>query len=320
MNPTNDRYAFIVEPEDAGTRIDAYLVGALPQLSRTRIQTLLKSEAILLNQKPVKASHKLEADDEISCHIPEPQLLEVMPEDLPINIVYEDSDILIINKAQGMVVHPAPGCAQGTLVNALLYHCKDLSGINGVLRPGIVHRLDKDTTGLLVVAKNDAAHHALAEQIQNRTMKREYIAFLHGIIGEPAGIIDVPIGRDPRDRQRMAVVADGRPSVTHYKVLDRLEQYTTVLCSLETGRTHQIRVHMAYLGYPVAGDPKYGRRKENISWPGQALHAWHLHLTHPSSGEAMDFHADLPPFYRQVLVDNQAKNALELLDGKLTLS
>lgn len=317
MNEKGQTYQLVVEPEWEGSRIDAFLVAALPQLSRTRIQGLLKAGQILLNQKAVKPSQKLETDDEIFCLIPEPSLLQVEAQPMDLDIIYEDADILIVNKPQGLVVHPAPGSQEGTLVNGLLYHCKDLSGINGVLRPGIVHRLDKDTSGLLVVAKNDEAHRCLAEQIQERTMKREYIALVHGVVGESAGIVEVPIGRDPKDRQRMAAVPDGRRAETHYRVIDRLEAYSTLLCSLQTGRTHQIRVHMSYLGYPVAGDPKYGRRKESIAWPGQALHAWHLHLIHPRLRTEMDFYADLPGFFKEVLVAMEAKNTIELIEASL---
>jgi 23S rRNA pseudouridine1911/1915/1917 synthase len=317
MTFTKPDHEFVVEATDAGLRADAFLAKVLPDLSRTRIQTLLKNGSILINRAPAKPSAKLEAGDLIQCGIPEPETLQVKAESMDLDCIYEDSDILVINKPQGVVVHPAAGNREGTLVSGLLHHCEDLSGINGVMRPGIVHRLDKDTSGLLVVAKNDLAHHSLAAQIQDRSMKREYIALVHGIVGESAGIVDVPIGRDPKDRQRMAGVEGGKPAVTHYRVLDRVGQQTVLLCSLETGRTHQIRVHMAYLGYPVAGDPKYGRRKELLPWTGQALHAWHLHLRHPRSGKDMDFYAPPPPFFLKVLSDLGAENTLKLLKSQI---
>jgi len=317
MTQDNPEYEFIVEIEDAGMRVDAFLADTLPQFSRTRIQSLLKSGDIQINQQLVKSSSKLEAGDVILCSIPEPEILQVQAEAMDLDIIYEDSDILVINKPQGLVVHPAVGNREGTMVSGLLYHCKDLSGINGVMRPGIVHRLDKDTSGLLVVAKNDLAHQSLAAQIQDRSMKREYIALVHGIVGEAAGLVDVPIGRDPRDRQKMAGIEDGRQAITHYRVLDRLDTQTVLLCSLETGRTHQIRVHMTYLGYPVVGDPKYGRRKETLNWPGQALHAWHLHLIHPRTGEPMDFYVEPPAFFRQVLETIGAENTLAMVKSQL---
>ena len=317
MTQNKPDHEFTIDENEAGQRADAYLVKAMPDLSRTRIQNLLKNGDILINQIPAKSSMKLEAGDVIRCIIPEPETLQVKAESMDLDYVYEDSDILVINKAQGVVVHPAAGNREGTLVGGLLHHCEDLSGINGIMRPGIVHRLDKDTSGLLVVAKNDLAHHALAAQIQNRSMKRDYIALVHGIVGESAGIVDVPIGRDPKDRQRMAGIENGKPAVTHYRVLDRSGQQTVLLCSLETGRTHQIRVHMAYLGYPVVGDPKYGRRKEALIWPGQALHAWHLHLLHPRTGEALDFYAEPPAFFLGVLKNIGADNTLAMLQGKL---
>ncbi len=307
---------FKITKEEEGARLDVFLTAALPEISRSRIQSLIKEGQVLVNAGAAKAGRKLEAGDEVVCRIPEPAELAALPQPMELDIVYEDGDIIVINKPQGLVVHPAPGSRDMTLVNGLLYHCQDLSGINGVLRPGIVHRLDKDTSGLLVAAKNDKAHQALAEQLQERTMKRQYIALVHGMMAEPMGLVDAPIGRDPKDRQRMAVVAGGKEAVTEYRVLDRLAEYTSVLCSLRTGRTHQIRVHMAYLGHPVAGDPKYGRRKEPLDWPGQALHAWRLSLVHPVKGEAMEFYAPLPGYFAQRLKELGGENTLELAERK----
>lgn len=312
---THHQHSLTVPLEGAGQRLDAYLATELEPMSRSRIQQLIKEGQVLVNGLPVKASYKLEADDELECQVPEPEVLKVEPEEMDLDIAYEDEAIIVINKPQGLVVHPCAGTKTSTLVHGLMHHCQDLSGINGILRPGIVHRLDKDTSGLLVVAKHDQAHQSLARQIQDRTMKREYLALVHGQTSASQGLIDVPLGRDPRDRQKMAALASGKEARTHYELLEHLENYTSVLCRLETGRTHQIRVHMAYLGHPVAGDPKYGRRKESLDWPGQALHAWHLHLLHPIEGTPMDFYAPLPPFYRKVMEDLGAEKTLALLDA-----
>jgi len=309
---SEDIRKFIVDDEE-GTRLDMFLTTACADLSRSRIQALIKSGEILVNDKQAKPGYKVCCDDEIVCLIPAAVEMSVKPEEMDLNIVYEDKDIIVINKPRGLVVHPAPGSNDSTLVNGLLYHCTDLSGINGVLRPGIVHRLDKDTSGLLVCAKNDNAHNYLANQLLDKTMNRKYIALVHGIIQEPAGLIDAPIGRDPKDRQKMAVVAGQRKAVTEYKVLDRLDGFTVVECSLQTGRTHQIRVHMAYLGYPVVGDQKYGRRKEKLPINTQALHAWHLTLNHPSDGKPRDFYATLPDYFEEILKDLGATNTLELM-------
>ena len=304
---------FKIEDEEEGVRLDVFLANALPEVSRSRVQSLIKGGEVKVNGNGVKAGFKLAVGDEVVCRVPEPEMLAAKPQAMDLDIVYEDGDMIVINKPQGLVVHPAPGSRDRTLVNGLLYHCRDLSGINGVLRPGIVHRLDKDTSGLLVAAKNDQAHQALAEQLGERTMKRQYLALVHGVMAEPSGLVDAPIGRDPKDRQRMAVVAGGKEAVTEYRVLDRLEEYTTVLCDLRTGRTHQIRVHMAYLGHPVAGDPKYGRRKERFDWPGQALHAWRLALNHPRSGQRMTFYAPLQERFARILKELGGENALEMV-------
>jgi 23S rRNA pseudouridine1911/1915/1917 synthase len=312
---------FIVEAEGEGQRADVYLSLMLPGLSRSRIQGLLKNGDILLNGGIIKTGKKLEEGDELLCRIPAPSHLRAEPYPMNLDIVYEDSSVLVINKPQGLVVHPAPGSPEKTLVHGLLAHCRDLSGINGVLRPGIVHRLDKDTSGLLVAAKNDEAHRSLAGQLQARTMKRQYLALVWGIIGEPAGVIEAPIGRDPKDRQKMTVAAGGKPAVTAYTVFDRLTDKTAVQCELQTGRTHQIRVHMRFLGYPIVGDSKYGRRKDGDRWPGQALHAWHLEFDHPVNHERMAFFAPPPEHFLNALADEGAVNTLNRMklleqDGK----
>lgn len=294
-------YSQIVEPQDAGQRLDSFLARRLPDLSRTRIQALIEEGQIKIDRLAVKPNYKLKAGNRIEVAIPPPQALEVLPESIPLDILYEDSDLAIINKPQGMVVHPAAGNYSGTMVNALLHRCQDLSGINGVLRPGIVHRIDKDTSGLLVIAKNDAAHRSLAKQIKDHTVKRIYLALVHGVIKEPAGIIDAPLGRDPRERKRMAIVAGGKQAVTNYYVLERFQDYTYLQLKLQTGRTHQIRVHLAYLGHPVVGDTKYGPKKPHFNLPGQALHAATLGLRHPRTGEMIEISAPLPGYFAKIL-------------------
>lgn len=264
------RFTLTVKEEESGQRIDRYLSGKDIFSSRAFLQKLIKADKVKVNGTPVKASYKLESTDEIEVDYAEPQPLEVQAEDLPLEILYEDGDLIVINKPRGMVVHPAAGNSRGTLVNALLAHCHDLSGIGGVIRPGIVHRLDKDTSGVLVAAKNDRAHLCLAKQLKDHTMIRRYLALVHGRFKEDAGRIDAPIGRHPVQRKKMAVVAGGKPAITHYRVLEELGGYTLVELRLETGRTHQIRVHMRHIGHPVAGDQVYGRGKEPLSLEGQA--------------------------------------------------
>ncbi len=298
-------FTYVSEPEDIGKRADAVLTEKcshlLPGSSRSYMQKLMENGCVLLNNMPVKSNYKIKSGDCFALDIPEVKELDVKPENIPLDIVYEDNDIIIINKARGMVVHPADGNYTGTLVNALLYHCKDLSDINGVRRPGIVHRIDKDTTGLLVVAKNNKSHTFLADQIKEHKVSRIYTSLTEGIIEENSGTVNAPVGRHPVDRKKMAVnTKNGKEAITHFTVLKRYSNTTLVRCRLETGRTHQIRVHMAYIGHPVTGDPVYGRRdKRGLS--GQALHAGELSIIHPSTGEAMNFFAPLPADFQNLL-------------------
>ncbi|MFP3916348.1 RluA family pseudouridine synthase [Lysinibacillus telephonicus] len=282
-----------IEQENAGERIDKALSSIQEDWSRSQIASWITDGIVKVNGESVKAKYKVKEGDVIEVDVPEAEPLEVIPEDLNLEIVYEDSDVLVVNKPKGMVVHPAPGHMTGTLVNGLMYHCKDLSGINGVLRPGIVHRIDKDTSGLLMVAKNDHAHHSLVEQLVNKTVTRKYTALVHGHIAHDKGTIDAPIARDPKDRQKQAVVDNGKHAVTHFQVTERLGNYTLVECRLETGRTHQIRVHMNYIGFPLVGDPKYGPKK-TIDFGGQVLHAGVLGFIHPTSKEYLEFEVPLP--------------------------
>ena len=293
-----EKEVFIIDVP--GERIDSY-IASVTELSRSNVQKLIESGAILVNGKICKANYKLRTGDVAEIQMPETEDIEALPENIPLDIIYEDSDIIVINKARGMVVHPAAGNYTGTLVNALLYHCKDLSDINGVRRPGIVHRIDKDTTGLLAVAKNNNAHLVLAEQLQDHTMSRVYYAVVEGIIGENSGTVNAPIGRHDNDRKKMAVnTRVGKPAVTHFEVIERLDNCTLVKCRLETGRTHQIRVHMAYTGHPVTGDPVYGI-KNNRGMEGQALHAGELTLIHPATGRPVTFKAPLPEDFEKLL-------------------
>ena len=292
-----------VSPEDAGVRIDKYLAEQLPDITRSYLQKLLKDGSVQMNGKPVKASTKTAAGAVIALTIPEPEEPEILPENIPLDILYEDSDVILINKPKDMVVHPAAGHYTGTLVNALMYHCRgDLSGINGVLRPGIVHRIDKDTTGVLIVCKNDRAHNALAEQLKEHSITRKYRAIVCGNLKEDEGTVDAPLGRHPQDRKKMAIVrSGGKRAVTHYRVLERFGNYTYIECRLETGRTHQIRVHMASLGHPLLGDEIYGRAKSPFKLEGQTLHAMVLGFIHPTTGEYMEFEAPLPEYFEKLL-------------------
>ncbi|MDV6376781.1 RluA family pseudouridine synthase [Sporosarcina sp. GW1-11] len=297
-----ERVEFEITEELTGNRIDKALATLQPDWSRTQIQQWVKDEHIQVNNSPVKPNVKVKTGDIISVEQPEPEIYDIVAEDLNLEIVYEDADILVVNKPVGMVVHPSPGHLNGTLVNGLMHEVKDLSGINGVMRPGIVHRIDKDTSGLLMVAKNDKAHVSLVNQLVEKSVTRVYTALVHGHIPHDNGTIDAPIGRDKRDRQKMAVVDDGKHAVTHFKVLERFGEYTLVECRLETGRTHQIRVHMKYINYPLVGDPKYGPRK-TIDFGGQVLHAGTVGFQHPVTDEYMEFTAPLPENYQQLLND-----------------
>ena len=284
---------------DQTGRIDKVLTTLEPEITRSQLKNLINDGHVTVNGQAVKPKYKVQAGDKISLVKPEPQSLELTPENIPLDIVYEDDDVIVVNKPQGMVVHPAPGHPDHTLVNALLYH-SPLSTINGTFRPGIVHRIDKDTSGLLMVAKNDLAHQSLAEQLRDKTNKREYLALVYGQIKEDEGTIDAPLGRNPQDRKKQAVVKGGRHAVTHFKVIKRYDNFTLVKCILETGRTHQIRVHMKYIGHPLVGDPLYGPRKV-IGKNGQFLHAALLGFKHPRTGKEMVFEAPLPENFQKML-------------------
>lgn len=290
----------IVTKDDEGLRLDKFLSKEYSSLSRVYIQKLIEEDNVFVNNKKEKASYKVKENDEIFLEEVEVSELDVIAQDIPLDIIYEDEDVIVINKKQGMIVHPAPGVYSDTLVNALLFHCKDLSSINGIKRPGIVHRIDKDTSGLIVVAKNDMAHESLSNQLKDKTMNREYIAIVHGIINENKGKINAPIGRDLKNRIKMAVVKDGKNAVTHFDVIERYKKYTLIHCKLETGRTHQIRVHMAYIGYPLAGDPVYGP-KVTLEGNGQYLHAAKLNFVHPRTGNKMTFEAPLPSYFVKMI-------------------
>jgi len=298
-----DVIRLIVEQIDDKKRVDVFLAEKMPEHSRSYIQKLLKDGFVLVNGEKVKPNFKVKSGSVIYVSLPPPQTMSLKAEPMELDIVYQDDDIVVVNKPQGMVVHPAPGNYSGTLVNALLYSCNELSGIGGVIRPGIVHRLDKDTSGLLVVAKNDAAHHSLSQQIKDRTLKRVYWCVVEGNIKKDRGVISASIGRHPTNRKKMAVLnsLNARPAVTHYKVLERFGEYTLVEARLETGRTHQIRVHMAYIGHPVVGDSVYGGKKQRFNLKGQVLHAKRLGLIHPSAGEYMEFEAPLPEHFENLL-------------------
>ncbi|MEG1870525.1 MAG: RluA family pseudouridine synthase [Peptostreptococcaceae bacterium] len=291
-----------VSEENNGARIDKFLTTVIEGKTRSFIQGIIDEKSITVNGKIVKSNYKLKKDDEIVVILPEPIELDVKAENIELNIVYEDSDVIVINKPKNMVVHPAPGNYRGTLVNGLLYHCNDLSGINGVIRPGIVHRIDKDTTGILVIAKNDEAHNALAKQFKDHSIKREYYALVEGSFSKEEGIIDKPLGRNKKDRFKMDIVEDGRRAVTHYEVLEQYDKGISLIkCVLETGRTHQIRVHMASIGHPLIGDVVYGFKKQKFKIEGQALHAKTLGFIHPSTGEYIEFTSDLPEYFKELI-------------------
>ena len=289
--------------EKGGERIDKYLSEQLEDMTRSHIQKLIKENMVRVNGMTVKSNFKLSASDQIEVEIPELKEPDILPENIPLDILYEDQDILVVNKPKGMVVHPAPGHYTGTLVNAIMYHCKDnLSGINGVMRPGIVHRIDMDTTGSLLICKNDRAHQALAKQLKEHSITRKYHAIVHGRLKEDEGTIDKPIGRHPIDRKKMSVhCTNGREAVTHYRVLKRFQQFTYIECQLETGRTHQIRVHMSSIGHPILGDQVYGPAKCPYKLQGQTSHAKVLGITHPTTGKYMEFDAPLPDYFQGLL-------------------
>lgn len=292
---------FIITEENKNKRLDTFLTESLDGKSRSFIQGLIEKEEVLVNSNSKKSNYKLRIGDEVQIYIPEPTHLNIKPEEIPINIIYEDSDVIVVNKPQGMVVHPAPGNYEGTLVNALLNHCGDLSGINGVARPGIVHRIDKDTSGILVVAKNDNAHNKLSEQFKEHSITRVYLALVEGIIKEDEGTIDAPLARHPKERIKIAIVPGGRRAVTHYKVIKRFKEHTLVECKLETGRTHQIRVHMCHIGHPLVGDPVYGYKKQKFNLEGQMLYAQKLGFIHPKTNEYVEFQCDIPSYFKNVL-------------------
>ena len=293
---------FLVEEDEEGDRLDVYLADQFVDMSRSYIQKIIKDKKVTVNGKIEKAKYLVKEEDKIVIEIPKPKVLEVVPQDIPIEIVYEDDDIIIVNKPQGMVVHPAPGNYEGTLVNAILYHCKgNLSSINGVIRPGIVHRIDKDTSGILMIAKNNNAHNCLAEQLKDHSITREYEFICHGVFKEDNVTVDRPIGRNPKDRLKMAIVPNGKRAVTHFEVIERFNGYTHVRARLETGRTHQIRVHAMSINHPLVGDPVYGPKNSKIKLNGQALHAKKLGFIHPTTKEYVEFDSELPKYFQDIL-------------------
>ena len=297
-----ETYLFEIQ-EDQQMRLDKYLSEQFPEQTRSYLQKLIKDGKVTVNGKNVKTGYQLSKGDEVYVNIPEPKELDVEPQKMDLDIVYEDEDVILINKPKGMVVHPAPGHTTDTLVNGLLYHCKDnLSGINGVARPGIVHRIDRDTTGILIVCKNDMSHNSIAAQLKEHSINRRYRALVHGNLKEDTGTVEGSIGRHPIDRKKMAInEKNGKPAVTHYTVLERFGNYTLIECKLETGRTHQIRVHMTSIGHPLVGDEVYGPAKCPFKLQGQCLHAMVLGFVHPRTGEYMEFSADLPEYFEDLL-------------------
>lgn len=303
-----DKIQVMITSEQDNVRIDKVLSTINEEWSRSQVQGWIKDNLVEVNGKEVKGNYKCKLNDQITISVPDPEPLDVLPENMELDIYYEDSDVLVVNKPKGMVVHPAPGHLTGTLVNGLMAHCQDLSGINGVMRPGIVHRIDKDTSGLLMVAKNDLAHESLVDQLVKKTVVRKYKALVHGNIPHDKGTIDAPIGRDKQDRQSMTVTDENsKDAVTHFTVLERFTDFTFIECQLETGRTHQIRVHMKYIGFPLAGDPKYGPRK-TLDINGQALHAGIIGFVHPRTKEYLQFEAPLPPEFEEILCELRKRN------------
>ncbi len=298
-----DVFTYYVDDDGVGTRVDRFLVDNMEGYTRSSLQRLLDEGNVLVGNSPVAKNYKCKQGDVISVSVPDAKPLDLEAQNIPLDIVYEDDDLLVVNKQKGMVVHPANGNPDGTLVNALMYHCGDsLSGINGIIRPGIVHRIDKDTSGLLIVAKNDAAHVGLAQQIKDHSFTRAYEAVVYGNVKEDEGTVNLPIGRNPKDRKKMAVVnSNSKPAVTHYQVLERFGDFTHIRCVLETGRTHQIRVHMAYIGHPVAGDGVYGPRKVITELEGQCLHAKQIGFVHPITNKYLEFDSELPDYFTKFI-------------------
>lgn len=298
-----EQFSCQIEAGEDGERLDKWLSCAGLGLSRSYIQKCIKEEQVFVNGKPQKANYRLRVDDEVAFRIPKATEPVIEAEDIPLSVLYEDRDVLVVDKPKGMVVHPAPGHYSGTLVNAVLYHCKgELSGINGVLRPGIVHRIDKDTTGSLIVCKNDFAHRAIAAQLKEHTLNRSYRAIVHGVLQNDEGTINAPVGRDEKDRTKMAVnEKNGKEAITHYRVLSRFREYTYIECRLKTGRTHQIRVHMSSIGHPLLGDTVYGAKKTAFQLEGQTLHAYTLGFFHPTSGAYVEVTAPLPAYFLNIL-------------------
>ncbi|MCK9443508.1 MAG: RluA family pseudouridine synthase [Tissierellaceae bacterium] len=292
--------------EDEGERLDVFLSKELDEVSRTYIQKLIKEKLVFVNNKTRKSSHLVEEGDHIIVKFPKPKVLQVLAEDIPLDIVYEDNDLVVVNKPQGLVVHPAPGNYTGTLVNGLLFHIDKLSSINGIIRPGIVHRLDKDTSGLLIVAKSDKAHRILSELLKNKEINRTYLALVHGLIKQNEDTINLPIGRSSADRKKMAVTyKNSKEAITDYKVLSRYDNYSLIEVSLKTGRTHQIRVHMAHINHPIVGDPVYSRRKNEFGLDKQMLHAYKLGFLHPVSKDYLEFEIELPRYFKDILENIQ---------------
>ena len=301
-------YKYIVKNESQGKRLDKYVTEQNTEITRTAVQRLIDEKNILVNGKEQKASYKVNENDVVEVEIPEPKKIEIKAEDIPIEVIYEDSDIIVVNKPKGMVVHPGNGNVDGTLVNAIMAKCEgSLSGIGGEIRPGIVHRIDKDTSGLLIVAKNDKAHVNLSEQIKAHKVKKTYIALVRGVVKEDEATIDMPIGRSKTDRKKMAVCKDGKNAVTHIKVLKRWEHYTLLQVNIETGRTHQIRVHLSYIGYPIIGDYTYSNGKNEFGVVGQCLHAQKLEFKHPTTNKIMELEAPLPEYFQEIIqkLDNK---------------
>lgn len=299
---TDDIFRFQIADELEDERIDKCMSMLVDSLSRSYIQKLIKENAVLVNGEPVKSSYRVKTDDDVAFRLPRAVEPDILPENIPLEILYEDADVIVVNKPKGMVVHPAAGHYSGTLVNALMYHCgSELSGINGVMRPGIVHRIDRDTTGSLIVCKNDRAHASIAEQLKVHSVNRRYRAICQGVLSEDEGTVDKPIGRHHTDRKKMAVDENGKTAVTHYRVLQRFDKYTYIECELETGRTHQIRVHMASIGHPLLGDEVYSNQTSPYRLTGQTLHAMTLGFQHPSTGEYVEINAPLPEYFRHLL-------------------